>query len=324
MEHSDLPPRPSDETVPSSPETSVDNHMVSRKKRFMLWIFVVLLLVVSGGGTAYYFYMQGNEETAYRVLENNENIEDYEAYLKKYPNGTHTQEVRERLAALRVMYAEWQNVSKSSYVKDFERFRDSYPNSVLVKQCELKIDSLDWVEAVQTNTLEAVERYMTYHPDGRYLSEASIALNTIQNSKVSESEVQLIASTLERFFQAYGNNDEAALCTCITPVMTKFLSKNNATKAEVVDIVARTYSEHILNCSFVLNNDYLCSKITTDDDKTIYKVDFTVDQHIARDNKGKTFGSYTAHAELTEQFKISSLTLSEISRKEAEIAEEER
>ena len=40
---------------------------------------------------------------------------------------------------------------------------------------------------------------------------------------------------------------------------------------------------------------------------------FTVDQHIQRDNEGKTFGSYNCTATLTPQYLISSLTMSETS-----------
>ncbi|RRD78252.1 hypothetical protein EII14_06865 [Alloprevotella sp. OH1205_COT-284] len=297
----------SNDTLPTPPQ----------KKKRKLWISFFLLFVLGvGGGVLYYFYEQENEASAYRILENNENIEDYETFLQKYPHSDRAEQVKERLTTLRAMYAEWQRLSKSEYAKDFERFIKNYPNSILVKQCEVKIDSLDWIEAVMANTPEAIERYLQKHPEGRYLAEASAAQEAMRTNKVDDSEISLIAATLERFFQAYANNDDASLCTCITPVMTKFLTKSNVTKAEVVDIVARTYSEYIRNCSFVLNNDYVCTKSTAEDGTIRYKVNFTVDQHIDRDNEGKIFGSYTAHAELTEQFKLSSLELNEVSRKE--------
>jgi len=93
-----------------------------------------------------------------------------------------------------------------------------------------------------------------------------------------------------------------------------FLSKKNATKADVVALVKRTYSEDIENCSFVLNNDYEITKSVSNDGKVTFKVNFSVDQHIQRSSEGKTFGSYTANATLTGDLKISSLTMKEVSR----------
>lgn len=288
------------------------------KRGWIILAIMITLLLVGGGITLYYLHEQDSEATAYSVLTDNETISDYEDYLRKFPQGVHASDVKARLVELQTMYNEWERVKRSSYKSDYTRFMDTYPNSILVKQCSLKIDSLDWIAAVQTNTTEGIETYLRTHPEGRYLSEATIALGNLQNLKVAASDVQNIAATLRLFYDAFAENDDATLCTCITPTMKQFLSKRNVTKAEVVDLVNNTHSEHILSCTFILNNDYESTKMTTADGQTVYKVKFTVDQHITRDNEGKTFGSYTAEVELTGQFKISSLTMTEISRKEQE------
>ena len=146
----------------------------------------------------------------------------------------------------------------------------------------------------------------------------SQAQNNIVNTQVDETERENIASTLSMFYDAFGENDEAGITTCITPIMSRFLSKTNVTKADVVNVVAATYNEHILNCTFTLNNDYVCTKTTNEQGEKTYNVKFTVDQRITRDNHGKTFGSYTATATLNGQYKISALTMNEVSRRESD------
>ena len=283
------------------------------------WVYVlvvgIILAVIVGLGTIYYFYQSSqSEDKAYVMLEGNENVQDYEDYLKNFPNGPHADEVRQRLEELKTMYADWTRIQNSEYATDFERFKESHPTSTLVKQADLKIDSLDWVTAQKLNTPEAMAEYLDKHPEGRYISEAGIAQNDLANTQVSDAERQGISESLNGFFQAFANNDEASLFTYITPTMTQFLSKRNATKADVGNIVKNTYSEDIENCSFVLNNDYQITKSVSSDDKVAYKVSFSVDQHIQRSGEGKTFGSYTANATLTGDLKISALTLKEISR----------
>lgn len=283
------------------------------------WVYVlvvgIILAVIVGLGTIYYFYQSSqSEDKAYVMLEGNENVQDYEDYLKNFPNGPHADEVRQRLEELKTMYADWTRIQNSEYATDFERFKESHPTSTLVKQADLKIDSLDWVTAQKLNTPEAMAEYLDKHPEGRYISEAGIAQNELANTQVSDAERQGISESLNGFFQAFANNDEASLFTYITPTMTQFLSKRNATKADVGNIVKKTYSEDIENCSFVLNNDYQITKSVSSDGKVAYKVSFSVDQHIQRSGEGKTFGSYTANATLTGDLKISALTLKEISR----------
>ncbi len=283
------------------------------------WVYVlvvgIILAVIVGLGTIYYFYQSSqSEDKAYVMLEGNENVQDYEDYLKNFPNGPHADEVRQRLEELKTMYADWTRIQNSEYATDFERFKESHPTSTLVKQADLKIDSLDWVTAQKLNTPEAMAEYLDKHPEGRYISEAGIAQNELANTQVSDAERQGISESLNGFFQAFANNDEASLFTYITPTMTQFLSKRNATKADVGNIVKNTYSEDIENCSFVLNNDYQITKSVSSDGKVAYKVSFSVDQHIQRSGEGKTFGSYTANATLTGDLKISALTLKEISR----------
>ena len=287
------------------------------KKHTWVYILVVgiILAAIVGLGAVYYFYQSSqSEDKAYVMLEGNENVQDYEDYLKNYPNGPHAEEVRQRLEELKTMYADWTRIQNSEYATDFERFKESHPTSTLVKQADLKIDSLDWVTAQKLNTPEAIEEYLDKHPEGRYIAEAGIAQNELANTQVSEAERQGISESLNGFFQAFANNDEASLFTYITPTMTQFLSKRNATKADVGNIVKNTYSEDIENCSFVLNNDYQITKSVSSDGKVAYKVSFSVDQHIQRSGEGKTFGSYTANATLTGDLKISALTLKEISR----------
>jgi gas vesicle protein gvpC repeat-containing domain protein len=283
------------------------------------WIYVIIALcilipaLVAGG---FYFYVnkQETEEQAYALLNNNENVEDYENYLTQFPNSAHADEVRDRLKQLRTMYADWQRIANSGYASDFERFSQNYPQSQLVKQCELKIDSLDWETAKKINTPDAISDYLEKHPDGRYAQDASQLQNTLVKSIVSPDERSTISSTLHGFFEAFGNNDETSLFTYITPTMTQFLNKQNATKADVGNLLKKTYSGDIESCSFVVNDDYQIKKTVDDQGNASYTVACSVDQHIIRSGEGKTFGSYTISAKLNSEMKISSLTMKEISR----------
>lgn len=290
----------------------------SKGKRAVIG-FVLLLLLVAVAGYGYYYFSETksveDELTAYAILQDNEDVSDYEDYLQRFPEGEHVEEVRERLEQLQHMYMQWRDINVGGHQRDFELFMTNYPSSVLCRQCEVKIDSLDWVDALADGSEKAIKAYLEKHPDGRYVSEAEIAHEKIADSTASVEEKLYIEQTLDGFYRAFGNNDEAAVFSYITPVMTRFLSKTDVTKADVSDLIARTYTEHIQSCKFVINNDYVVKKTTTSDGDAQYTVSFSVDQYIVRDNEGKTFGSYTAEAVLTAQYKICSLVMTSVSHK---------
>lgn len=290
-----------------------------KKKKTTALVITILVLLLAAAGGFYYFYTEqqkeNDEATAYEILEDNESLDDYEDYLNRFPNSIHAAEVQGRYDNLVKMYNEWRGLNIGGTRYDYERFMKNYPNSVLVHQCEMKIDSLDWIAAKNEGTPEAIAEYVERHPEGRYLSEASIEQERAVDAQATDEEKIAIDMALTTFFRAFGSNDEETINMCITPVMTKFLSKTNATKVDVTGIVARTYNEHIKSCRFALNDDYVIKKSRNENGEIVYNVSFSTDQYIERDNEGKTFGSYTAEAILTEQFKISSLTMTEACRR---------
>lgn len=291
-----------------------------KKKSSGLIIFISLLIIFIAAGVGAYFYLNraepdNAEDRAYEMLDGNEELRDYEEFMELYPESPRVRDVRIRYENLKRMYEAWAEATAGNQVRDYMLFEKNYPNSSLVKVCETKIDSLDWEEAKKKGGQEDLEAYLRKHPNGRYASEASDSRTKIVDATASTEEKLLIEETLRGFFLAFGNADTESIYMLITPTMTRFLTRQNATKADVSDIIERTYNEHILSCKFVLNNDTKVKKMKGPDDLPLYKVTFTVDQHIERDNEGKTFGSYTAEATLTDQYKLQSLTMNEVSRK---------
>lgn len=289
------------------------------KKKTVIVCCIIAAVLLAGGAAAWFFYTAQqnaeNERTAYDILENNYDMADYEAFLEQYPHSEHAHEVTERLARLKSMAAAWAVIELSGSKTDFVSFKNRYHDNRYDRMCDMKIDSLDWVEAGRIGTESAYQLYLRLHPDGRYASDAAIAAGTIRGSKPDEAERENITETLGSFFAGFGENNEEAYCPYIAPLMTQFLHKQNATKADVVEIISGMFNEHILNCTFILNGDFDITKVQTMEGDDTYRVTFSVDQRIERDNEGKTFGSYTATAELNAQYRITVLTMKEISRK---------
>ena len=284
-------------------------------KKLIATIVVIVLLLIGGGAYAFFVHSQNDEEEmAYEILENNDNPADYEDFLAKYPNSEHADEVRDRLAKIEAMIQAWQGIALSDNVNDFRNFKNTYPDEKYGRLCDIKIDSLDWVTAQRIGTAEAYQAYLDQHSDGRYASEASIAQGKIHDSEVTASDRDQVMRVVTDFFNGFEQQNESQITSNITSTMTTFLHTHNASKAEVVNEIKGMFNEHIQGCQFVVNRDIDVQRQSGADPSTAnFNVTFTVDQHIQRDNEGKTFGTYKCVAVLTPQFLISSLTLTETS-----------
>ena len=285
-----------------------------KSHKTLIVVLCIIGLLAIGATVAFVTLNRSSSEErlAYEVLENNDNPQDYKDFLEKYPNSDRAQEVRERLQILENMLRKWESIALSGRVRDFEEFKQTYSNTHLLHLCDLKIDSLDFIQAQQIGTQEAFGEYLRKHPDGQYASEASVAQGNLRDMEVTDEDCERIASVLVDFFHGFESQDETAVCSHITAPMKTFLHQKNATKATVISTIKNMFHEHILSCQFNVNRDMEISRKAGSTGG--FTATFTLDQYIDRDNEGKTFGSYRCVAELTPQLLIESLTMEEISK----------
>lgn len=300
---------------PSTPNDSAPATEAPKKNRSGLYIFISILFAALLGAGIYLLKASQSaeeEEIAYEILENNVDPKDYERFLETYPRSEHASEVKSRLEKLQAMLSQWDRIALSDRPSDFLNFKNNYNHAAFNRRCDIKIDSLDFILAQKEGTPEAFTRYLTLHPDGLYASEASIAQGNLRDTEVTPEDRDRIMTVINDFYEGFEDRDEEAICSNIAATMKTFLSRKDATKATVVRTIKEMFNEHILDCSFTVNRDITITRQPGTDGS--YIAELTVDQHIERDNEGKTFGSYKVVAEINRNLLITSLTMEEISR----------
>ena len=298
-------------TFPQSSSTEAPTQQPPKRNKKALYIIIAVLVVLLIGGGAWFVCANNaasQEEMAYQILENNDNPQDYQDFLEKYPNSEHADEVRQRLTKLEEMLAKWNTIALSDNINDFINFKNTYNDIQYGRLCDIKIDSLDFIIAQKQGTPEAYQHYLDSHPDGRYASEASIAQGTLRDQEVDEQDRQQICSVVTEFFNGFASLDDNRICSNIASTMDKFLKHSNVNKSNVLSTIHTMFNEHIQSCQFNVNRDFQIKR-----NGTSYVATFTVDQHIERDNEGKTFGQYKCTAVINDQMLITSLTMDEIS-----------
>ena len=150
-----------------------------------LFLGIVVLIGLLIGGLYYYDYaqMQKREMRAYELLQDCSNPDFYEDFIIRFPKSKHIEEVRERYKVVAAQQNEWQKLILNGTRDELRQFVRLHPTSPYVKVAQGRIDSLDWTEAKELRSLEAVTHYMATHPDGYYIDQAETLRQTLERQR---------------------------------------------------------------------------------------------------------------------------------------------
>lgn len=118
---------------------------------------------------------------------------------------------------------------------------------------------------------------------------------------------------LRHFFQAINSRNETSLEATVAPLMTNFLGKADATKADAALFMDKIYKDDITNMNWHVGNDLKINKKEVGDEQYEYSVSFSATQDITRTDPGKeTHANYKAKATIDPNGQISSFMLTKI------------
>ncbi len=317
---------PSEHT--SAPETSSsvasptpDNGGQPRKKtqkRKVTVLIAALCIALMLGGTGFYFYYHAkqtkeNEAFAFAIQSDDPTV--LQTYLNNHLDApaSHRDSIVLRLQLLKNIDKDWTNALVSGSRTALAAYLAKHPNSEYSIEAKHKIDSIDWEDAFNENTVDAMQLYLTRHANGEHVDEANMMIKEIKTKTVQDEDRNMVASSLRRFFQSINTRNETELQASVTPVISNFLGKTNASKADVVTFMNKIYKEDITNMNWHLTNDYQINKKEIGDEQYEYTVVFSAIQKIERTDESKEKEArYQITASINPEGLISAMTMTKI------------
>ncbi len=296
--------------VQTKPETSAPIPQKRKKSRGCLWRFVLLLVVAAilgGGGYLWYLQMEEKREARdLQMLSGAMNPDFYEQFLQDHPNSPHVADVRRRMEQLLAEADEWQDVLRSKKRIDLLRFQQAHPNSLHSRECRDMIDSIDWLDARNIGTVEAMQDYMANHPDGLYTSEASDTLNAIIKSRITPEEKSLIRGVLNTFFtRGLAKQDSLCIAECIADSMARFCNTRNATPNQILSFAKEKMAEDVIGIHYIIDSGMNVRRETLSDGKLGIAADFSLEETVNRTDASRpTFHTYHVTTLLNSERKI--------------------
>lgn len=308
-----VPPKAPSSTTTPKPD---DDNTQKRKSHTPLIVGLIFALIVCG--VCFYFYnnaKSSKEEEAYEFAMKSDDPVVLQTYLDSYrdaPEG-HISAITAKLDSLRQADNEWNNAVMSGTRQALLDYMSRHPDSEHKAEAERKIDSIDWSQAETANTLQALQSYLDAHANGDHVDEAQDAIRQLKANTVQPEEKTMVSAVLRHFFQAINSRSESSLEATVAPLMTSFLGKSDATKADAVLFMDKIYKDDITNMNWHVGKDLKIDKKDVGDGQYEYSVSFSASQDIARTDPTKEHhANYKVKATISPDGLISALNMTKI------------
>ncbi len=303
-----------DSTIIATPPS--DNPKKGEKKSHTTLI-VALILSLLFCGVGYFFYnyaQQSQEKEAYAFAMSSKDPNVLENYLNKYKNAPaeHIDSIQAHLTTLQQIDNDWTNAVVSNSKAALESYLQKHPDSPYKVDALHKIDSLDFVAVQQANNLVAYQTYLADHPNGEYVDEVNDNIKKINSTVVQPEERLMISSVFRTFFQSINSKDEDGLTSMVSPLLSSFLGKSDATKSDVITFLNKLYNNNVSKMTWTLQNDFNTAKKEIGDEKYEYSVNFSANQNIENIDGTSTTQHYKIKAKIDPDNKISEFNMTRI------------
>lgn len=310
------PPVPPVSPRKSSPEPSATTP-ANQPKRSYTALIVSLCIALIVGAACFYFYNNAKvskEQEAYEFALRSDDPLVLQTYLDNNLDAPadHRDAIMAKLDQLKKQDTDWDNAVASGSKAALQEYLDKHPQSEHATEVKHKIDSIDWADASRDNTLDAMQLYLAQHADGEHVDEANDNIKNIKAKTVQPEEKALVQGILRRFFQSINSRSADELEATVSPILTQFLGKQAATKADVVTFMNKIYKDDITNMNWHLNGDYKIDKKEVGDERYEYTVAFSAQQKVERGAENHQDVRFQIKATVNPDGLISAMSMTKI------------
>ena len=179
------------------------------KKSAVPTIFVVSLVILALAGAAvWYLFFRGGSDTDERAAydnimryENAHQLDSLGEALNEYfdtynSDAFHYSQLKELHDRFFTERDDWQAAEDQMSLDAVRHFLDVHPDGFYLGKANQKFDSLSYVHAVETNTREVYEQYLSQFSHGKYVAEVRKLMLEIDNEELTIEEKASVKETL--------------------------------------------------------------------------------------------------------------------------------
>lgn len=253
------------------------------------------------------------EERAYARLETTTDLLVFEDFLLRFPKSDHAEEVRQRYETMKVEHQMFFNEAANGGREALLAFIEAHPSSPYRAVCERRIDTLDWNEALDLNTLDAYTAYLAKHPEGIFQGDATEARNRQLRLVVTPEETSILRGAVDNFLAAMTARDASRIDE-LTRGTVNFCGMTEATGENVVDYYMHNiHKDDVLGVHFQLGGTSINKRNVAGSDALSYNLYSTATATINRSSLDSAMVvNYKVSASFSPERRLTSVTVTPV------------
>ena len=162
--------------------------------------------------------LKKKDDNAFRSCSN---INDYQNYIRKHPNGAHVSEAKSKINELRLK-TDNEQFAGCKTIDDYQHYLSAFSSPLHKEEAIQKIEDIFWEENRKSKS--GCERYLAKYPSGRHASEANDKIKSVVRHRIVWIFILIIAAIL--FYLGYHPSGEVLFGEAVNNVQPD--SNNNA------------------------------------------------------------------------------------------------
>ncbi len=296
---------------PKHVEDESDNDGGNGKHRYIPFVVSIAITALIAA-VCLYFYNDSKiskETQAFELAINSGDISQMDSFLRNYTYATidHKKAVQEKIADIT---KQKEDLSLGMVTRDKDKltqYLKDYPESPQKQVIMRTIDSLDWEDAMKTNTKNAYDKYIAAHADGIFIKDAKERI-AVKTSIGTEEDASMAKTIFREFFLSVNGNQAERLTATLNSTISSFAGTADASRNDVIGWMRNQHKEDVSNVIWKLNHDY---KITKRElfEKKDYLVEFTAQKTIVYKDGRSATEHFKVKSNVSNNNKIASMDL---------------
>ena len=296
---------------PEHVEDESDNDGGNGKHRYIPFVVSIAITALIAA-VCLYFYNDSKiskETQAFELAINSGDISQMDSFLRNYTDATidHKKAVQEKIADIT---KQKEDLSLGMVTRDKDKltqYLKDYPESPQKQVIMRTIDSLDWEDAMKTNTKNAYDKYIAAHADGIFIKDAKERI-AVKTSIGTEEDASMAKTIFREFFLSVNGNQAERLTATLNSTISSFAGTADASRNDVIGWMRNQHKEDVSNVIWKLNHDY---KITKRElfEKKDYLVEFTAQKTIVYKDGRSATEHFKVKSNVSNNNKIASMDL---------------
>ena len=287
------------------------------KKSKHSFIMIAAILAALAIATTLYFNKEksrSKENNAYELAVRSDDPRLMENFLNNFPNATpeHIEGIQKKLQQINNVQEEWQKALQSRSKTDLQNFLAKYPNTNHKAEIQNLIDSIDWAQALKSNTIDAYQQYLEVHPYSNFATIARESIKNIKTQTIQPEERTAIDNLLTNFFRSINAKNEEGVIQTLSNNMTAFNNIAAPTQEDVLQWMRKQYKEEGTHILWRLNHQLNIQKREIGDNAYEYTVKLSGTEEV-RNAQQTANNEHQITAIVSPNYKISSININKIS-----------